>query len=80
MADNRGMATQNPINIPVDPELRRDSPQPGRGRPFIGQPINVRLAPDDLRLIDSYAKRQNQTRAETIREIVHSWCTSPDPW
>lgn len=42
----------------------------GPGRPPIGQVVEVRLTPNQLEWIDHYAKQEEISRAEAIREII----------
>lgn len=43
----------------------------GRGRPPIGPAIKIRLDPDDLADVDKQAEEFRQTRAETVRALIH---------
>lgn len=49
---------------PEQPETRR------RGRPAIGEPVQVRLPETLLDSLDEYAARNNWTRAEAVRNLV----------
>lgn len=42
----------------------------GRGRPAIGERVEVRIPPDALARLDAEAARQGITRAELVRDIV----------
>lgn len=42
----------------------------GRGRPAIGERVEVRIPPDLLARLDAEAARQGITRAELVRDIV----------
>jgi hypothetical protein len=41
-----------------------------RGRPRVGPAINVRVPPEDLARVDSYAERRGIRRASAIRELI----------
>jgi len=42
----------------------------GRGRPFIGERIEVRLEPELLELLDAEALRLGCKRAELVRQLI----------
>lgn len=54
----------------------------GRGRPFVGAtPIQVRMPPADLAVIDDWIARQSEalTRPEAIRRLVEQALIAPPP-
>lgn len=49
----------------------------GRGRPPIGERVEVRLPADMLAAIDQHAANNGMTRAEAIRDLLAKTANAP---
>ena len=50
----------------------------GRGRPTTGRPVQVRIPPPVLAVIDRRAAEYEMTRAEIVRRVLTTWTKTPE--